>query len=88
MTEEEKEKKVETAVYALVGQNQNKTIKIQEEASNKILVILIDIESTHSFIDYQVAKEVKAILAAANPLIVTVANEHKILSKLKCVNFK
>ena len=34
------------------------------------------------------AKEVKAILTAVNSLVVTVTNGHKVLSKLKCVNFK
>ncbi len=55
---------------------------------NKSLVILIDTGSTHSFIDFQVAKELKANISAAPPLIVTVANGHKVLSKLKCSNFK
>ncbi len=34
------------------------------------------------------AKEVKAVLTTGTPLIVTVANGHKVLSKLKCVDFK
>ena len=52
------------------------------------VVILIDIDSTHRFIDFQIAKEVKANLTPSTPLILTVANGHKVLDKLKCANFQ
>ncbi len=78
----------EISVHALSGEIQHETIKVQGEMGNKSLVILIDTGSTHSFIDFQVTKELKADIIAALPLIVTVANGHKVLSKLKCSNFK
>ncbi len=53
----------------------------------KVLKILVDTGSTHSFLDFRVAKEVKARVEAAVPLLVTVANSHKILNKLKCPEF-
>lgn len=83
--QEEEAGEVGMSVHALSGENQHETIKI---AGNKTLVVLIDTGSTHSFIDFQVAKEVKASLTAAPPLIVTVANGHKVLSKLKCSDLK
>nr|CAD1820456.1 unnamed protein product [Ananas comosus var. bracteatus] len=74
------------SVHALSGQNQNDTIKVQGEVGSKTVTILIDTGSTHSFIDFQVAKEVKAIMTAASPLIVTVANGHKVLrAKADCI---
>lgn len=45
------------------------------------------IGSTHSFIDLQVAKEVKANIEGAPPLIVTVANGQKVIRKLRCPGF-
>lgn len=53
-----------------------------------MVIILIDIGSTHNFIDFQVAKEVKATLIPTTPLIVTVTNGYKVVSKLKYANFQ
>lgn len=54
---------------------------------NKIVIILIDTGITHNFINFQVAKEVKATLTLATLLIKNMANRHKVLSILKCANF-
>nr|CAD1843447.1 unnamed protein product [Ananas comosus var. bracteatus] len=72
---------------ALNGENQEQTIKIQGEVGKKTLRILVDTGSTHSFLDFQVAKEVKAKVESTTPLTVTVANEHKIMSKLRSPGF-
>ncbi len=76
------------SVHALSGETPQETLKVQGEVGGKPLVILIDTGSTHSFIDYQVAKELKANMTVASPLIVTVADGHKVLSKLKCTRFQ
>ncbi len=52
------------------------------------MTILIDTGSTDSFIDFQVAKEVGTELIVAPSLLVKVTNGHKVMSKLKCSNFK
>nr|CAD1833601.1 unnamed protein product [Ananas comosus var. bracteatus] len=75
-------------VHTLSGQNTHDTIKVQGKVEGKVLTILIDTRSTHSFIDFQVAKEVEANMSATTPLIVTMANGHKVISKHKCANFK
>ncbi|XP_020095072.1 uncharacterized protein LOC109714771 [Ananas comosus] len=95
-TEEEEEhpsndeevEEVGVSVHALSGQNLHDTIKVQGEVKGKTLTILVDTGSTHSFIDYQVAREVKAEMVAATPLAVTVADGHKVMSKLKCASFQ
>ncbi len=38
--------------------------------------------------DLQQAKDIKAQMVAASPLVVTVANGQKVLSKLQCLGFK
>ncbi len=38
--------------------------------------------------DLQLAKDIKAQMVAASPLVVTVANGQKVLSKLQCLGFK
>nr|CAD1843422.1 unnamed protein product [Ananas comosus var. bracteatus] len=76
------------SIHALSGQHHHDTIKVQGEVDGKAVTILIDTGSTHSFIDFQVAKEVKAHMTGASPLTVTVANGHKVVSKLKCTDFK
>nr|CAD1827456.1 unnamed protein product [Ananas comosus var. bracteatus] len=75
------------SVHALNGERQQDTIKIQGETKGKTLTVLIDTGSTHSFIDIQVAREVKATVEAAASLTVTVANGQKVLSKLRCPGF-
>ncbi len=84
---EEGSEEVGLSFNALNGENQQQTIKIQGAVGKKVLKILVDTGSTHSFLDFRVAKEVKARIEAAAPLLVTVANGHKILSKLKCPGF-
>nr|CAD1831444.1 unnamed protein product [Ananas comosus var. bracteatus] len=83
----EKEEEVGLSVHALSAEDAQDTIKIQGGAKGKSLAVLIDTESTHSFIDTGVAKETKADISTTTPLIVTVANGQKMLSKLRCSNY-
>lgn len=83
----EEAQEIGVSVHALSGKRPQDTIKIRGEAKNRTLTILIDTGSTHSFIDLQVAKEVRTKLETAPPLVVTVANGHKVLSKLRCPDF-
>lgn len=75
------------SVHALSAENPQETIKIPGEAKGKALVILVGTGSTHSFIDINTAKEIKATVASTSPLSVTVANGQNVLSKLKCPGF-
>ncbi len=72
------------SVLALNGERPQNTIKISGESKEKNLTILVDTGSTHSFIDYQTARGIKANMVSATPLMVTVANGQKVLSKLQC----
>lgn len=83
----EEGKETGISVHALSGQHLPDTIKVQGEAGGKSLIILINTKSTHSFIDFQIAKKVKANMTATLPLTVTVANGQKVVSKLKCADF-
>nr|CAD1832615.1 unnamed protein product [Ananas comosus var. bracteatus] len=71
---------IEVSVHALSGEKQQDTIKVQGEAKNKMLTILIDTGSTHSFIDLRTAKNIKAQMVSAAPLVVIVANGQKYLA--------
>nr|CAD1824585.1 unnamed protein product [Ananas comosus var. bracteatus] len=75
------------SIHALSAEDSQDTIKIQGESKGKTLSILVDTGSTHSFIDIGIAKETKASISTTNPLLVTVANGQKVLSKLKCTNY-
>ncbi len=76
------------SVHALSGVRPQDTIKIQGDVKGHALTVLIDTKSTHSFMDLQLARDLKAQLIAASPLVVTVANGQKVLSKLQCIGFK
>ncbi len=75
------------SVLALSGERPQNTIKIPGESKEKNLTILVDTGSTHSFMDFQTARDIKANMVSATPLIVTVANGQKVLSKLQCPGF-
>nr|CAD1831711.1 unnamed protein product [Ananas comosus var. bracteatus] len=76
------------SVWALSGEKQQDTIKVQGEVKGKTITILVDTGSTHSFIDFHTAKELKAQMIAAPSLAVTVAKGQKVLSKLQCPEFQ
>ncbi len=76
------------SIHALSGERQPNTIKIQGEIKEVTLSILVDMGSTHSFLDYQTTKDIKATMIAVTPLVVTVANGQKVLSKLQCPRFQ
>ncbi|XP_020092846.1 uncharacterized protein LOC109713256 [Ananas comosus] len=83
----EEAQEIGVSVHVLSGEKPQDTIKIRGEAKNRTLTLLIDTGSTHSFIDLRVAKEIGARMEAAPPLVVTIADGHKMLSKLKCPEF-
>ncbi len=76
------------SVHALSGNKPQDTIKIRGEVKDNSLTVLIDTGSTHSFMDLQLAKTLKVSMVAASPLVVTVTNGQKVLSKLQCLGFK
>ena len=85
--EEGVEEKVEISLHALRGVTTNKIIKVEDRARGNNLMILIDNGSTHSFLDEGTTKKLKCSLTGTHPLLVTVANEQKVLCKSTCVGF-
>lgn len=69
LQEEEELQEQGVSIHALNREKQQDTIKIQGEATGKTLAILIDTCSTCSFIDLQVAREVKANVKTVAPLL-------------------
>lgn len=67
-------KEVGLSVHELSVKNLQETIKIQGETRGRKLVILTDTGSTHSFIEINVVKEIKATITTTSPLLVIVAN--------------
>lgn len=51
-------------------------------------MILIDSGSTHSFLDETTAMELQCPTLATFPLLLTVANGNKMISRFKCQNFQ
>ncbi len=88
MVEEGSKPEVGVYIHALSGEKPQNTIKVREEVNGQMLTILVDTSSTHSFMDLHMAKEIKAHMIAAAPLVVTVANGQKVLSKLQCPSFQ
>ncbi|KAF2298026.1 hypothetical protein GH714_007109 [Hevea brasiliensis] len=78
----EKEGKVEISMHALDRSISPNTMKIKGEVDKKSIVILIDSRSTHSFLDYKVARELGCKIVNASPLTITIANGHKMNLKL------
>nr|CAD1832908.1 unnamed protein product [Ananas comosus var. bracteatus] len=83
----DEEEETGLSVHALSAEDAQDTIKVQGEIKGKVLSILVDTGSTHSFIDIGIAKETGAKISTTNPLLVTVANGQKVLSKLKCMGY-
>ncbi len=74
-------------MHALNAEKPQETLKILGKVKKNSLVILVDTGSTHRFIDINTAKEVRAHITTTTPLLVTVANGQKVLSKLKGPEF-
>ena len=85
--ESEGEHDGEISLHALKGVTNNKIIKVAGSRKNHGLLILIDSESTHSFLDEGTTKRLKCPLQGTQPLSVTVANGSRLIGKLACNGF-
>ena len=85
--EGEEEDNGEISLYALKGVANNKIIKIEGQVKDCNLMILIDSEITHNFLDENMAKKLKCPLTGTPPLSVTVANGQRVLSNFACNGF-
>ncbi|OIT03430.1 hypothetical protein A4A49_57614, partial [Nicotiana attenuata] len=81
---------VEEAVSlnALSGTEVPNTITLNGTAKKKILTILLDSGSTHSFLDIETARQIGCVLKEARPMRVTVANGNQLMSLYSCPMFK
>ena len=84
---EEEGGSVEIFVLALKGLTNSKIMKVEGRVEDSRLMMLIESGSTHSFLDEGTAKRLKCPLIQTQPLLVTVANGSKVISKLACVGF-
>lgn len=73
---------VEISMHALDGNMSASTLKVRGKVDKESLLILIAI---HNFFDFQVTKELGCRIMRAPPLAIIVGNDHKMVSKFKCV---
>ncbi|XP_012857031.1 PREDICTED: uncharacterized protein LOC105976303 [Erythranthe guttata] len=78
---EEQMENVEVSLNAIAGQSGARTIKVQGELEKGAIKILIDTGSTHSFICEQLAQQLNCVTTEAKPMLVTVANGGKMMSR-------
>ena len=80
----EREEGGEISLHALQGCPSGKIIKVKGSHGKRRLMILIQSDSTHSFLDEATAIELQCPTSATFPLSVTVANGSKMLSRSRC----
>ena len=78
---------LEISINALTGSVGHSTLRIQGSMRGKLINVLIDSESTHSFVTPRLAKE-GIELIHTKPLSITVANGDKLFSTAKCRNLE
>ena len=72
------------SIHALKGITNNKIIKVECQIKRNGLMILIDSESTHNFLDENTTKRLKCQLTRTPPLSVTVTNGQRVMSTSAC----
>lgn len=75
------------SIHALEGSQGDDTIRMIGHYKNRELLILINSGSTHSFLDEQVAKEMKVPIVTAPAVVVTVVDGRKIFSSNRSLGF-
>lgn len=68
---------------AFLGSAGPKTMKLQGQLQGKDAIILIDLGSSHSFLNSRLAAELSGISALPNPMKVTVANGESLVSSVQ-----
>ena len=80
LSEIEREDQGEILLYALKRVNNSKVIMVKGRANSHPIMVLIDSESTHSFLDEAMERRLGCEVTPSNPLSVTVANGSKVMS--------
>ncbi|XP_026449232.1 uncharacterized protein LOC113349472 [Papaver somniferum] len=77
---------MEISLHALTGQSVQDTIRISGHLHQQAIMVLIDMGSTHSFIDSHLADKLNVHISPTAPMLVTVANGDSTISKGMCRN--
>jgi hypothetical protein len=72
------------SLNALVESYTHNTIMIKESCQGRSLIVLINSESTHSFIDIKVIEEIKVTIIKMTVLVVIVAYISVLRCDFKC----
>lgn len=85
VTEEEIQEAI--SLNALSGTEVPNTTRLQGDAQENKVTILLDSGSTHSFLDIETARKIGCEVSEASPMRVTVANESHLMSRHFCPVF-
>ncbi|KAG8380737.1 hypothetical protein BUALT_Bualt06G0047200 [Buddleja alternifolia] len=84
---DEEEEDLAISVHALGGKVVQDTIKLLGNVKNNTISVLVDIGSSHSFLDPYVAKKTGYEVEYTNPMQVTVADGNKLECNTRCPKF-
>ncbi|GFZ10853.1 hypothetical protein Acr_22g0002510 [Actinidia rufa] len=84
----EQESDLQISINALTRLVSYRTMRVQGFVKKKEVVILIDIGSTHNFLNQEVVRRAGVETIETNPLTVFVANGTKLISTVACKGFK
>ena len=74
------------SLYALIRKNGYHTMRVEGKIRNQLVSILVDIGSTHNFVDQKVVKNIEVKLQSVTGLTVTVANGEKLKADEWCTS--
>ena len=71
-------------INAIFGSTSHQTMRIHGSIKKKVVSILIDLGSTHNFLDLVVAKRTRCLIQTTNPMKVVVTNGTRITGDAIC----
>ena len=72
------------SVHAIVEATSHQTMRIMGDIKKKTIIILIDLGSTHNFLDVTMDERTGCIIQQDNPLMVAMEDGTKIASTMTC----
>lgn len=75
---------MEVSVHTIAGNKAHNTIKVLGKMKGKVITLLIDTGSSHSFINSGLVRELGLTTKHAPPLLVTVATGQKFINESVC----
>lgn len=75
------ENKLEISFNAITNTPNPKTIRLRGRIGDKMVIILVDLGSTHNFLDHSIAKKAKLSVESTRRLTVKVANRVAVSSE-------